>query len=1801
MDILNNRYRVLKNIKQNRIISSYLVSDVKRDFQAVQLNIINSEYLPDNLLSFYTKEFVSITTIEHDNIVKLYDFGIIQSIDNKKMDNPQYFYVNENFEANNNFMQLVKNMDEDKMLDLFVQICQTINYLHLRGFTYGTLNIDNIYIDGLSIKLKDLATIELEKHDYWNAKDNQLVFKAPEILAEEQSTPASDIYSLGVLLFFILKREVDRTTNLSKQVMKLKNLKEGYFHKAVPILQKMLEGNLNERYSSVEQIIRDINRIYSKDYRPHKQEQIEKLNFKTKLVGRDYEINNVINIYNSILKLDCQKKFVMVHGEYGIGKTKLLKELEHQFVMKNVTVYSSFNMEGTGSPENNFFYEIFRKLIGECEADVLERYESELVKIIPELANKKNIIPVEVLPESKEKIRVLSAICNFINDFLKGKSAVFILDNLHTASDFSYDILEYLYLRSKNIMFIFSYCDGEFTYNKRLIEFVSKILDKSNGVDMQIHGLNKEDTILMIQDILRTPSLPASFGGRVFSKTYGNPLFVEETIKNLFAERILFVDENTGKWGSKYEYDYNKLPIPTSMEQAVLAQVKGIDSIGQQVLNILSIFNTGVHIETIAAILDAEEDNIRESIEDLENRGILCKKIEDRGFVHDFSNRILKILIMKKLDEEYSKTMHEIAASILEKQYTEGSESKEELIYHLEKSGQKEKVIKYCLENVDKMEAYKNRTEAIKNLMKAISMMGDRDDSLRKLELLIRVGGIFIESGNGSKAVEYYSQAEELAVRLGNNKYQIKALNKIAKVYFNKNDIEKTLFYITKAEKLLYKADLLEKYTEGYLECKEIQARIFYLKQKYEKVKELCERGIYLCGEEYDKIKGHFYKNLGNAYLQTGDIEKALECYEQSKVCFENIDYPEGIVIALNNIAVVWGDFYQDNETNINYLLRMKDISEKNHIITHEIMALTNLGCAYYNDCNYELAFQYFTEAVEKGKAIEFEGNVFYCYNYLTSINLKLGNYSQAYEYHMSATKELEEYPEHGVDIGAYYQFSAELFYTFGDFERAEDFIQKALDIYKDNEFIPKWDSEILYEYIIMRKNNSETQVLESAARIRTIIVNFKSQLKILEVLCDTAIVLYQYSFIHSACEVLEDIKAIKVSSRPSKIEEKILFLKGALGNNGNTSKLLNSALEIAKRKRDKELHYKICCALGDCYLYKKDYFFAVNYYFEASEIIKNLSLQLPEELRITFINSPGTLKPFLMLMGMRKSDNYSNYFINEESKLIIKDTDALKTLFDYGEFEDILTNKHFIKSAKKIYNSYLPKGIRGVKDIVSNLYAEPLKNLDIIAKYLASVTLATKSLIIVDGYDQNYYTIASNDGSSQVPASKYIFERVRATREPVLITESSINENNSEFSHMLLGVKAVICIPIIMNIDDSVYFIKDNKRKSTFINNSIKGYLYLEAERTLNNFNKDGLKKCLEVSRLAGSIIERYQMQVSSSTDKLTGTLTRKSLEDALTEHIDRADELNGFFSIIMLDMDLFKQINDRFGHQAGDEALKRVCSIIRNNIRKDDVCGRYGGEEFIVILPETGSKGALSAAEKLRKEVEKAMVLGDKIPVTVSMGIASYPEHAQWKQELIEKADQALYVSKELGRNKCQLWSNEFSTKVKGTDKLTGIVSGNTVRDSRNVLVMLDIIELVKQNSKIEDKIFNLLGRVIEITESEYGMFFIIEDGKVKNGYARKIFEEDWMDMRSCNKEVIDSVIAKKQGIYMIDWDETPSYDSVTGMPEWNSISVSPLIKNGEVKGVLYLTVSTKKKEFKFEEYNFINTLGELAVAIL
>jgi diguanylate cyclase (GGDEF)-like protein/PAS domain S-box-containing protein len=163
-------------------------------------------------------------------------------------------------------------------------------------------------------------------------------------------------------------------------------------------------------------------------------------------------------------------------------------------------------------------------------------------------------------------------------------------------------------------------------------------------------------------------------------------------------------------------------------------------------------------------------------------------------------------------------------------------------------------------------------------------------------------------------------------------------------------------------------------------------------------------------------------------------------------------------------------------------------------------------------------------------------------------------------------------------------------------------------------------------------------------------------------------------------------------------------------------------------------------------------------------------------------------------------------------------------------------------------------------------------------------------------------------------------------------------------------------------------------------------------------------------------------ELEELATKDALTGLLNRRELSRVLAEELERAHRYHRSLAILWVDFDHFKKVNDSYGHAAGDLVLSTASRILDSSVRGVDSVGRFGGEEFVVVLPEMGQTEALDTAERLRQAVrEKPVVLatGDRVSVTASIGVAVYPIHGASVEELSAEADKAMYRAKMQGRD--------------------------------------------------------------------------------------------------------------------------------------------------------------------------------------
>jgi diguanylate cyclase (GGDEF)-like protein len=181
-------------------------------------------------------------------------------------------------------------------------------------------------------------------------------------------------------------------------------------------------------------------------------------------------------------------------------------------------------------------------------------------------------------------------------------------------------------------------------------------------------------------------------------------------------------------------------------------------------------------------------------------------------------------------------------------------------------------------------------------------------------------------------------------------------------------------------------------------------------------------------------------------------------------------------------------------------------------------------------------------------------------------------------------------------------------------------------------------------------------------------------------------------------------------------------------------------------------------------------------------------------------------------------------------------------------------------------------------------------------------------------------------------------------------------------------------------------------------------------------------------LQELAGAAMDRIELQQSAATDSLTGGLTRRAFKQGADHLVSLALRHQIGLSCIVLDIDHFKQVNDIYGHAAGDEVLKAVASVCKTTLRAGDLFGRLGGEEFAIVLPHVNRDGAIVVAEKVKTAISSQLIRGGfgSLKVTASLGISALSIVGEDIETLLAQADAAMYQAKHQGRNRCVSWGS-------------------------------------------------------------------------------------------------------------------------------------------------------------------------------
>lgn len=1794
MQLINNRYRIKDTYKVYDDSTIFTVHDLWNNNEELLLKLLSGDKNA-TLIDEFIHVFIEISSLKHKGIISNHSFDIVNSIDNKPTIVKQYFYTMD-YVNSNKLTSYIGRLNIEQILSIVVQLLEVVSYLAFRGYPYRYINPDNIFViddrDNFKIKLNDFAEIILrERKNIYN--DEYSDYMAPEARYNNANN-SSDIYSIGMLLKTML---IGKAPNLIGHAFKAAShlkLNKNQEDLIDDLISRLVNKDLSLRLVEPTEIVNEINKIFGKDYRLNLKESRNKLIFNHPIVGRDREINIVLDIDKNIGNNNLDKKLISFTGEDGIGKTRLLEELEYRLRMRGRTVFYT-SITDSNAKELSGIIKILRSMIKDCDSYLIEKYGCELVKIIPEISESGDIKPSSMLSGTRERLRLYDRITNFIIDNIKNNPTYILIDDLHNSDIETINLLNYLINSGRQVplILIASYHKDMLEKKKALNDTINTWIKSRKAHEYRLFRLNLNETSDLIKSILGISYKAINFSTRVMNETLGNPGYIEEAIKNLVATGELFINEK-GNWDVPTK-NYASLYIPSNIGDAIKRQIKLLDKELYDIAKYISIFNTSVSKTIIRKLAEDYGIDSDQLVDKLASMKILDERVEDWGYTYDFYNRQIKMFIYSDIKEDEKQELHRKAAEILEQTYIQQDRGNvDELIYHYNMSKQLDKAIKHTILNAKKMKGLVGNIQCIHLWENANELMKGRRD-IHKLEVLTNLGSLYLLHGMTGKSINCYKEGLKIAEELKENKY-IAICNKgLSSVFLRRYDMDLAEKHADQAKKISQEHD----YTEELLESIRNLYKIYISKGEYDIVLEHIDKYLDMAKEhDFDLYAGYLYNHKGIIKAFTDQIEQALDYFVTSYQYLQKSGDLAESTRALNNIGSIYSEYFDDIDLAMAYFKEGLEITKKYQSLETEGNFLNNIGELYFRTNDYALAKEYIKKVENIAKDIEDEGLLFLSYINLGLIYLRIGQFDKCYKLYEKVKKTFDEGFVEEQYISRYYYFLGEFYFTFGVCDKALEYFNKTIESCNQLENILKLDSylkKVLLEYC--EESNATEEDIENVRELYRLSGYCGERRRALLTLANTLMIYDNDKLAEDL--LLEDNKLI------GKYTTKYLDILRDM-TIGKLNKDYEQLTNVSKRVKNSG-HYRVelfnYVELGDICFENKQYYKSANYYLTALDLLYRLTRKIPnKKLQVNFVKknmASEIISKLNKIVLVIKGDNALN--INT-----IEFTEAME-LEDYFNIKKIveLFNENIFNFDIKEDSDPSLKGVYSFEELILQLSNNYNHNLNMILKYAVDKTYANRGIICVHDYESGeLVTVASTSEDDFIPEEERILSEVKKKNRGILINKSFDYEEQEQLQYVDDNIKAIICMPIFkLQASEHIEEVAERRKSYTHINNEdIIGYLYLDTDKLFNKFDNKRLKIIDALSHLISINIDNYILKIISSIDKMTGAYTRKYFDSIFKDFILLARRSGTEFSVIMLDLDKFKNVNDTFGHRMGDEILNRIGNIILKNIRKTDMVGRYGGEEFIIILPNTNKDQGKKIAEKIRKAVEKTVMINEDYPITISLGISSFPDHGQTPDELIEKADQALYNAKELGRNKSIIWSDDIGKSNKRLDKLAGIITGNTVHDQRIGLVLVEIIELMREKSSKEDKIFRILGRLIEILEAEKGTLIIVDkDQNIQNIYGRQRFLDIWAENPECNDKVIYEIINEQIGKFFIDWEDIRGIDLVTGKPNWLSIIAVPLINNGEIKGVLQITVPIKEKEFDYNSYNFVNTISDIIAAML
>lgn len=1795
MKLINNRYRVVRTSNKVEAEDSYIVKDLQENEEIKLLTIYNASR-DNKIIDYLTKEFKSLSNVKHKSLINLEKFDIVESINLKKANNQMYYVLNENINSPR-LIDIKDNMSLENILNIILDLMCVIDYLHYRGYTYKHLSPANIFVDDdYSIKIKDLASVYRDfiysNHDYTTE-----LFIAPEIFSNnEKISKYVDFYSIGTIMEYLLFKGLN-TEEISKDDFKDElDLTEHQKVFLLNIIKNLTHKDVIFRNISLEKHIKNIILAFDLNYDYDLVKERDNLILNTAIVGRDKEINSLLRIDNLIIKGNKIFNGAIISARTGSGKTKLLDEMAFRFSLLNRSVLYLRVGEDiiTGGININT---LLKSSFKYASNELINKYNDDFNELLK--YNNGQIRYEELNSKTApEKYRIYNKLTNYFDDLSKNKPVYILIDDIHFSNDDFINFIKYMMLKLENnrIFFIVTSVEPALIHEKTMVKNIQAMINEDSIIHIELNNLSETDTGKLIQKILGMNYIAKRFTSYIYKESLGNPKYIYYIIKDLYNREELYMSEK-GIWQTK-ENDYNKIIISIDENHVINSQLENIDEDKYRVLEIISLSKDMIPKGILRDMLKIDELDIDHIIKCLLECRMIDDKIIDNAETLSIYSAELKRIVSSRISDTDRIKLHKRLANSIIKLYEDGYQFiMEELIYHLANSDQKDYALEIVLLELQR-QPNRYSSYSISLYEHAYNLVKDTEND-EILEILNSLIKIYDMKGHLELIDGYITKMQSIALEKGDLEYLIKAKYHKIRLHLKANQLDAAWELILEIDYILDKNKNL---WDGQILLLMSKVNLSFSKNQFDDVENYLKEAVKISKESNIlQYLGNIYNLYGVYYYLNGISDKSIDYFNKSIEAYEQDNNIIEESKPINNLGNIYYNIYGMYDKALEYYKNGYEIATKYENANASAIFTTNIGEIYYGNLQLDEALKYFERSRNISNEIgDYKGTIISNLN-LGLIYLRTNKCGKADEIYNFIEEINKEEPLLDSEIlTAYYTFMGRYYRHYGKLEEAMvyyGFLSEMAKEYNNPDYLLAESSILIIKGLYYSDYNRDK--LEKI--INDFQINKMNNLD-LEILLLFALIAAKFEDIDFANQILDIY-----SKNSNETNKSLKALRDTIDTiiDPSVNKLL-SLESYLDRKLYAENKLNIYTVLAREWAKFKNYNRAINNTFKALDnIFRRAELIKDKDLQYSFIKrrNADQLKKNLSKYIERNFNKKIEYIsLDEAYEKNIRYNDLIHILnqldpIEYGEIRNI-----DIKYEK----------MDSTEALLSEFSDDHQSNLDSILDYLGYKTLANRGFILTHNSEDGTYKIVSSliEDDSDIPRGNILSQSDRSS-VGILINKNLKNMEDSKYIELLPDeAVSIMCVPL-NNKKKNIIKVDRRKKNAPFsLNNSLldrksKIYIYLESDSYLNKFEYDKLISIKQLTSLILLNIENKYLKNVTVVDKLTGVLTRKYFDLQIDNVIEEYNKYNGSFSLLMIDIDNFKALNDTCGHLIGDDALAMLGSKLLESVRSTDLVARYGGDEFIIALFDTTMEEGLKIAEKIRKNVLEIKDFNVKREISVSIGLAQYPDHGQAKKELIQKADQALYMAKEqYGKNISVAWTIDMEEGTKNLNKLAGILTGNINKDNVNISAVINVAELIENKISKSEKIAEFTNIILGVVEAEYSTFIEFQNGDRYDAplYKTKIRNlAEWVKTPRLNMDIIQRVVENKKGEFLIDWDDSTAQDPFTEEPIWQSLLVLPLIKNGIVLGLIYLSVPLKEKEFNIEDFNLGNLLSNIFTAVL